>query len=129
MAEIEKRLRHAPRVGPGDVSAVRTISGIYAAWYGRKCLYVGRSGNLQSRLKSHFSGRRGGDQFCLYVYDKYIHGIRPRNLTTPEVDELTAKWIREGVRFRWAVVSDARARRVERHFRVRLQPSLNALPE
>lgn len=129
MAEIERRLRRGRCIEFSDIGRVSTSSGVYAAWRGRKCLYVGRSENLQFRLKSHFSGHRGGDQFCLYVYDKYIHGMRPRDLTTPQVNELTAKWIRTYIRFRWAAASDADARRAERSLRVRLKPELNALDE
>ena len=54
-------------------------AGIYTIWdEDHKLVYVGVAGRnpdgsgLASRLRSHASGRRSGDQFCIYVADHYI---------------------------------------------------------
>ena len=54
---------------------------IYTVWDGSDTfIYVGISGlqksearrNPQTRIVSHASGRRSGDQFCIYVYDFFV---------------------------------------------------------
>jgi len=54
-------------------------SGLYTIWHeDGRFLYVGLagagggSGGLYGRLKSHASGRRSGDQFCVYVADRLV---------------------------------------------------------
>ena len=68
-----------------------TVScGVYTVWKGDEFLYVGMSGrninesNIQiledqgkkigliTRLESHASGMRSGDQFCVYVSDLFV---------------------------------------------------------
>jgi hypothetical protein len=49
-------------------------AGVYTIWDEEGSLvYVGvagnRDGSLFNRLRSHASGRRSGDQFCVYVAD------------------------------------------------------------
>jgi hypothetical protein len=63
--------------------------GLYTVWREEEFLYVGMAGRadvenlrkrtgssaksgLRSRLGSHAAGRRGGDQFCVYVADKLL---------------------------------------------------------
>jgi hypothetical protein len=57
----------------------RTGAGVYTIWDAAGVLvYVGIAGRnpsgsgLASRLRSHASGRRSGDQFCVYVADHYV---------------------------------------------------------
>ncbi len=57
----------------------RAGAGIYTIWDDAATLvYVGIAGRnpdgsgLASRLRSHASGRRSGDQFCVYVADHYV---------------------------------------------------------
>jgi hypothetical protein len=64
--------------------------GAYTIWRGDQLIYVGMAGRaiglssdtsepvsakltgLRSRLASHASGRRSGDQFCIYVFDRLV---------------------------------------------------------
>src|SRR5262245_39954640 len=62
-------------------------AGVYTIWhnYGR-VIYVGMSGRgitaetirrntpqgIYTRLRSHAHGRRSGDQFCVYVADRFV---------------------------------------------------------
>src|SRR5687767_8481583 len=57
----------------------RTGAGIYTIWeQDEQLVYVGIAGRnivgkgLHGRLKSHHQGRRSGDQFCVYVGDRYV---------------------------------------------------------
>jgi len=67
-------------------------AGAYTIWRGEQLIYVGMAGRtlteamiaarreaeptakigLASRLGSHASGRRSGDQFCVYVGDRFV---------------------------------------------------------
>lgn len=69
----------------------RICAGVYTIWNGQTLIYVGMSGRLLNaetisehrnansrerglitRLKAHASGRRSGDQFCVYVGDRLV---------------------------------------------------------
>lgn len=57
----------------------RSGAGIYTIWDADgELINVGIAGRnpegrgLTSRLRSHASGRRSGDQFCIYVADHYV---------------------------------------------------------
>jgi hypothetical protein len=70
--------------------AVPIGAGVYTIWEGPRFIYVGMSGlaknaeqiaqaklagkkkMLRERLGSHASGRRSGDQFCVYVSDRLV---------------------------------------------------------
>lgn len=72
--------------------------GVYAIWRGPEFLYVGiswreptltasgMSKGLWGRLDSHASGRRSGDQFCIYICDRFVLG----QLTNNEIEEITS---------------------------------------
>jgi hypothetical protein len=54
---------------------------IYSVWTKKEeFLYIGISGlqksldrrNPLSRMQSHASGRRSGDQFCIYIHDLFV---------------------------------------------------------
>jgi hypothetical protein len=62
-------------------------AGVYTVWHGDgRFIYVGMSGRgitletarrntpqgIYTRLQSHASGRRSGDQFCVYVADRLV---------------------------------------------------------
>jgi hypothetical protein len=54
-------------------------AGVYSVWDERgQLVYVGAAGRnpqgagLAGRLRSHASGRRSGDEFCVYVADHYV---------------------------------------------------------
>src|SRR5688572_12196863 len=49
------------------------VAGVYTIWSGDHFIYVGIAARcLRRRLSSHASGRRGGDQFCVYVADRLV---------------------------------------------------------
>ena len=71
-------------------SVPRIAAGVYTIWEDTNLIYVGMAGRgltaehiaapdeprkakgLWSRLNSHASGRRSGDQFCVYVCDRFV---------------------------------------------------------
>lgn len=69
----------------------KICAGVYTIWKDKQLIYVGMSGRslnaeiiqqhrntgtkakgLFTRLQSHASGRRSGDQFCVYVADRLV---------------------------------------------------------
>ena len=68
----------------------RLRQGVYTIWDSGRLIYVGMAGRglgakdldapdepvkakgLWTRLNSHASGRRSGDQFCVYVCDRFV---------------------------------------------------------
>ncbi|HEY0428909.1 MAG TPA: hypothetical protein VGC76_14100 [Pyrinomonadaceae bacterium] len=81
----------------------KICAGVYTVWREQELIYVGMSGRSMSaetivehrntnsrarglftRLKAHASGRRSGDQFCVYVGDKLVLPI----LTSNEIAEI-----------------------------------------
>ena len=75
------------------------------------------------RLNSHASGRRSGDQFCVYVHDRLVlpmlhnrfHELADGSL---KLDHATRDYIRGQLGFRWIeMISGAEAERVERQIR------------
>jgi hypothetical protein len=94
-------------------------AGVYTIWDNEGGLvYVGVAGRnpsgrgLASRLRSHASGRRSGDQFCVYVADHYvlpelsrnqIEAIRDSRLS---MDALVREKIASSFAFRFAAVPD-----------------------
>jgi len=130
--ELEQRMRNAPLIGYDQIKRVPSSSGVYAAWVNDEslCFYVGKASNLCERIKSHFSGSRASDRFCLYVYDIYVHKERCNTnlkMTTTQVNKLTRDWIRGRVRFRWVELSDRESGAAERALRLRWSPTLNPL--
>ena len=84
-------------------------------------MYAGIAGRnpagkgLASRLRSHASGRRSGDQFCVYVADHYvlpeltreqIEAIRDSRLS---MDKLVRDKIHTTFGFRFVAVDDYRS--------------------
>lgn len=122
----------------------RIAAGAYTVWRGPELVYVGMSGQgggasedavraarkrgrpwgLRTRLASHASGRRSGDQFCVYVSDVFvmpeletqtIAAIRDREV---QLDELVREFIRTRLDFRFVeTASGARALGLERRIK------------
>jgi hypothetical protein len=101
-------------------SDIPTIgSAVYTVWdRDGSFVYVGMSGRSQTavgrgvwgRLNSHASGRRSGDQFCIYVCDRLVlHGLHNRlsEVATGELslDQATRSYIRERLGYRFVVVN------------------------
>ena len=118
--------------------------GVYTVWRGDDFIYVGiswkeGSKGLFGRLASHASGRRSGDQFCIYVCDLFIvPTLTPeeqRFIAQKELrlDTLTRDFVREHLTFRSVhTPTGAEARAVETHIRRiglpgKGQPTINPL--
>ncbi len=110
----------------------RTGAIVYTVWnQDGELVYVGMSGrgfadgSIQrkgpwGRLESHASGKRSGDQFCIYVYDYLVlqslhNRLQDLQSRTINLDEETKTYIRQNLSFRWiSVPTGADADRVER---------------
>lgn len=111
-------------------------AGTYTVWQDGHLLYTGMSGRgwtanyikelrergetnkgLWSRLKSHASGQRSGDKFCIYICDRFVL----RKLTQDEIDQVisgtlslddrTRKYVRECLSYRFVEMPDGKAAR------------------
>ena len=108
-----------------------TGSIIYSVWdKNEKFIYIGISGLQKSlenrsplsRIISHASGRRSGDQFCIYIHDFYvIPKLIKKSDYNPSVgilDKLTKDFIRTNLSYRFVGFdldnSDLIVRRLER---------------
>ncbi len=132
----------------GEVPRFGSI--VYSIWNRNlEFMYVGMSGRgfgggsgqkkgPWGRLNSHASGKRSGDQFCIYVHDVLvIHSLHNRleevRMRTLSLDQATRTFIRENLGFRWvAVTTGSEALKIERLIqrgRTTLgRPFLNPLP-
>jgi len=94
-------------------------AGVYTVWdAGGDLIYVGVAGRnpdgagLASRLRSHASGRRSGDQFCVYVADHYVlpelsgEQVQAIVASRLSMDALVRERIRRSFSFRVAPVQD-----------------------
>jgi hypothetical protein len=67
-----------------DAAIPNICCGVYSIWRGAEFIYVGHVGRaaegaadgrrtgLADRLRHHSTGRRSGDQFCVYVGDRLV---------------------------------------------------------
>ncbi|MFI7114808.1 hypothetical protein ACIBK9_51445 [Nonomuraea sp. NPDC050227] len=118
-------------------------AGAYTVWTGDVFLYAGMSGRgrkqehlvaepgqiqkplgLRTRLKAHASGRRSGDQFNIYVCDRFvIPALTPEQqadigLGRLSLDQLTKTYVHEHLGYRYLICRDGKeAGRVERAVR------------
>jgi hypothetical protein len=92
-----RELLHGLEMGPchrfsnwPNPAVPKVAAGVYTVWEQGQLIYVGMSGRgllaedidapdaptkakgLWTRLDSHASGRRSGDQFCVYVCDRFV---------------------------------------------------------
>jgi hypothetical protein len=120
-------------------------AGVYTVWDGGALIYVGMAGRgmaaggqhteaarsatkprgLRSRLASHASGRRSGDQFNVYVFDRLVlprlsrADIKVAAAGEVSLDAMTRRYIHEYLAYRFVVADDGKAalaleRRVQR---------------
>ena len=78
-------------------------------------LEIGKTTGLRDRLNSHASGRRSGDQFCVYVQDLLI---LPR-LTPDDIDQVVTRqltldrlvrdYVHEHLSYRYVITPDGKA--------------------
>ena len=102
-------------------------AGVYTIWHAdKRFIYVGMSGRgitdqtairnsplgLYTRLASHASGRRSGDQFCVYVADRLVlqtlsHAdIAAISSGEHQMDAFVRRYIHENLRYRFQMVPD-----------------------
>jgi hypothetical protein len=131
----------------------RTGAGVYTVWDREgRFIYVGMSGRGYQgvtrpgatgkgpwgRLNSHASGRRSGDQFCVYVSDRLVLPLLHNRLAEIEggtfsLDDATCDFIRANLGFRWLMRPDGASalqleRRLQRGEYACGKPLLNPLP-
>jgi hypothetical protein len=112
-------------------SAVPTFgAGVYMIWHkDGRFVYVGMSGRgitadtihrntpqgIYTRLQSHASGRRSGDQFCIYVADRLVlptlsqDDIRAIASGRHQMDAFVRRYIHESLSYRFVLVPDGSA--------------------
>ena len=109
----------------------RRTAGVYTIWREGAFIYVGMSGRgaqhedfvapsgqlaeakgLWTRLNSHASGRRSGDQFNVYICDRFIvPALTPNQQRDIEegrllLDQMTKRFIREHLSYRFMIQHD-----------------------
>jgi predicted GIY-YIG superfamily endonuclease len=97
--------------------------GVYLIYQGDRWIYIGMSfKNLQSRLNQHASGRRSGDQFCVYAGDRLVMPKlsidQMKGVFSGEysLDDAIKEFVRSQLSYRYLVVTDdPTARALERH--------------
>ena len=97
--------------------------GVYLIYHEGRWIYIGMSfKNLQSRLSSHASGRRSGDQFCVYVGDRLVMSKlsidQMKGVFSGEysLDDAIKEFVRSQLSYRYLVdADDPTARALEKH--------------
>jgi hypothetical protein len=108
----------------------RFAAGVYTVWHTDGAfVYVGMSGRsitettevpkraygLFTRLNSHASGRRSGDQFCVYVADRLVlPTLTPDDmgniaLGRHQLDAFVRRYIHQNLSYRFIIVRDGAA--------------------
>src|SRR5512143_879531 len=78
---------------------------------------------LHTRLHSHFSGRRSGDQFCVYVADRLVLSLTPADIEDVstgrhQMEAHVRKYIHANLGYRLVIFPDGKtAREVEKLIR------------
>jgi len=143
-------------------NAMPTVAvGLYSVWKGDRFIYIGMAGRaretvltearnagracgLRDRLGSHASGRRSGDQFCVYVADRLVlPDLSPAQIGEIAagrhgLDALVREYIHHHLTYRFFAFSELSlaeqhtTRRLERHIQAGEtamgKPYLNLLP-
>ena len=111
--------------------AVSTFgAGVYTIWHSDgRFIYVGMSGRgittetsrrntpqgIYTRLQSHASGRRSGDQFCVYVADRLVLPALSQDDITAiasgrhQMDAFVRRYIHENLCYRFVMLPDGAA--------------------
>ena len=132
-AQIDADLAHVAAYSFRDWpnSAVPTFgAGVYTIWHqDSRFIYVGMSGRgitsetlkrntpqgLYTRLQSHASGRRSGDQFCVYVADRLVLPTLPQDDIAEivsglhQMDAFVRRYIHENLLYRFVMMPDGPA--------------------
>ena len=135
LSELEVGQVHTFREWPVDTFP-KGPPGVYTVWHGDDFLYVGiayrdpkdtnnpQARGVWGRLSTHASGRRSGDQFNIYVCDRFIvpelsdddrDALRAGSRL---LDTRTRDYIRDNLCFRVYITDDGTtARKIEHHIR------------
>ena len=97
--------------------------GVYLIYQEGRWIYIGMSfKNLQGRLSQHASGRRGGDQFCVYVGDRLVMSKlsidQMKGVFSGEysLDDAIKEFVRSQLSYRYLDVADVpTSRALENH--------------
>ena len=105
-------------------------AGVYTIWHNDgRFIYVGMSGRgitaettrrntpqgIYTRLQSHASGRRSGDQFCVYVADRLVlptlaqEDIAAIASGRHQMDAFVRRYIHENLSYRFVLLPDGAA--------------------
>jgi hypothetical protein len=105
-------------------------AGVYTVWHGDgRFIYVGMSGRgitadtirrnkpqgLYTRLQSHASGRRSGDQFCVYVADRLVlPSLSQEDITAiasgrHQMDAFVRRYIHDNLSYRFVTLPEGKA--------------------
>lgn len=105
-------------------------AGVYTIWHtDGRFIYVGMSGRgmtaetkrrntpqgIYTRLQSHASGRRSGDQFCVYVADRLVlPTISEADISAiasgrHQMDAFVRRYIHENLSYRFVMLPDGAA--------------------
>jgi hypothetical protein len=105
-------------------------AGVYTIWHSDgRFIYVGMSGRgmtaetkrrntpqgIYTRLQSHASGRRSGDQFCVYVADRLVlPALSPEDIAAiasgrHQMDAFVRRYIHENLLYRFVLMPDGSA--------------------
>ena len=105
-------LEHGPLRRFEDWKSVPREPGVYTIWDQGRFIYVGiaeRKEGLRGRLGMHASGKRGNDQFNVYVADRFVlpqleqSQIDEIAAGAPLFDDLVKDYVRERLGFRFHV--------------------------
>ena len=116
-----------------DPSVPKIAAGVYTIWDEDQLIYVGMAGRaitaertstkptgLWDRLRSHADGRRSGNQFCIYVCDRFIvPNLYPEQQAqigagALSLDHLTRRYIQDKLAYRYVLTpTPAEARSLE----------------
>jgi hypothetical protein len=140
--ELETGPLHRFQDWPNELVPKRA-AGVYTVWEGDRLLYVGMSGRamtaedlevrdggrivakgLWTRLNTHASGRRSGDQFCVYVCDRFVVPLltpsQQQQLAAGalSLDTLIRAFVRERLAYRFVICAiGSEALKLERDVR------------
>jgi len=123
-----------------DASVPRFGAGVYTIWDSEgRFIYVGMSGRgitggmaipnrphgLVTRLHSHAQGRRSGDQFCVYVADRFVlptlsaEEIADIGSQRHSLDAYVRRYIHQHLGYRFSLCGEgAEAAAIERQIRL-----------
>lgn len=102
-------------------------AGVYTIWHqDGRFIYVGMSGRgitaetqrrnaphgIYTRLHSHASGRRSGDQFCVYIADRFVlptltaEDVQAIASGRHQMDAFVRRYIHENLGYRYVMLPD-----------------------